>query len=72
VGTREIAAAASAVTGKPIEVVAANPAAPAGRTFGGPTLSVTSTAVLDLTGRPPMSVRRFLESHKDQLLGASP
>jgi NAD(P)H dehydrogenase (quinone) len=71
VGTREIAAAASAVSGKPIEVVTADASA-AGRSFGGPALSVTSTAVLDLTGRPPTSVRRFLETHKDQLLGASP
>jgi NAD(P)H dehydrogenase (quinone) len=72
VGTREIAAAASAVSGKPIEVVAVEAPAGAGRSFGGPALSVTSSAVLDLTGRPPTSVRSFLETHKDQLLGASP
>lgn len=70
IGTREVAAAASAVTGKPIQIVAAT--APVGRrALGGPALSVTSNAVAELTGRPATSLREFLESHRAELLGSA-
>jgi NAD(P)H dehydrogenase (quinone) len=67
IGVREIAAAATAVTGKPIEVVPGGPEPP--RPFGGPSVEVTSTAVADLTGRPPTSIRELFEANKDRLLG---
>ncbi len=72
IGQREVAAAASAVSGKPIEVLAADPKAPPGpRGFGGPALSVTSTHVADLTGRPATSVRTLFAANKEKLLGAA-
>jgi NAD(P)H dehydrogenase (quinone) len=70
VGPREVAAAAAEVTGKKIEVVPADPNAPPGRSFGGPSLELVSTAVADLTGRPATSVRALLAANKDKLLGA--
>jgi len=70
VGLREIAAAASAVTGKPIEVITADANAPAARRgFGGPAIAVTSGDVAKLTGRPATSVRALFEAHKSELLG---
>jgi len=69
VGQREIADAVTAVTGKKIEVVPAAPNAPAPRSFGGPSLSVTSTAVADLTGRPAQSLRTLLAANKDKVTG---
>jgi NAD(P)H dehydrogenase (quinone) len=72
IGVREVAAAASAVTGKTIEVVPADPSAKTmARSFGGPALAVTSTAVADLTGRPATSVRALFAANKDKLLGSS-
>jgi NAD(P)H dehydrogenase (quinone) len=71
IGPREVAAAAAAVTGKAIEVVPPGPNAPAPRSFGGPALEVTSTAVADLTGRPATSVRMLFAANKDKLLGTS-
>ena len=71
VGQREIAEAVTAVTGKKIEVVPANPGDPPARGFGGPSLAVTSTAVADLTGRPAQSVRTLLAANKDKVLGAA-
>jgi NAD(P)H dehydrogenase (quinone) len=70
VGPREIAAAASAVTGKPVELVAADPNASARRGFGGPSYAVVSDDVAKLTGRPATSVRALFEAHRDELLGA--
>jgi len=68
IGVREVAAAATAVTGKPIELVPADPnAKQTPRGFGGPSLSVMSAAVADLTGRPATSVRKLLEANKDKL-----
>jgi NAD(P)H dehydrogenase (quinone) len=58
VGVREIAAAASAVAGKPIEIVSGGVDTPAG--LGSPAMSRVSTAVQDLTGRRPTSVRELL------------
>jgi len=69
IGPRELAAAVSAVTGKPVEVVSADPSAAAPRGFTG--LGVTSDAVARLTGKPATSVRTFLEAHKDKLLPPS-
>ena len=69
-GQREIAAAASAASGKPITVVDADPNAPAGRAFAGPAASRVSTAVADLTGRPPQTVRQLLDANKATLLGS--
>ncbi len=71
-GTRAIAAAASAVAGKPIQVVPAAGAPGPRRGFGGPTLSVTSNAVAELTGHPATTLREFLERHRAELLGAAP
>jgi uncharacterized protein YbjT (DUF2867 family) len=72
VGQREIAAAASAVTGKTITVTDADPnTAPAVRSFAGPAASRVSSHVADLTGRPPMSLRQLLEANKATLLGGS-
>jgi NAD(P)H dehydrogenase (quinone) len=69
IGTREVAAIATAVTGRPIEVVAADPNAPgAPRGFGGPSIRVTSNDVAKLTGRPATSVRKLFEANKEQLL----
>lgn len=63
-GQADIAAAASAVTGKPIKVVPPDPAAPPARAFGGPAASIVSGDVQKLTGRPPTSLRAFLEANK--------
>jgi NAD(P)H dehydrogenase (quinone) len=71
VGPREIAAAASAVTGKPIEVVAAKPdAKKPPRGFGGPSIAVVSKDVSVLTGRPATSVRALFEANRAQLTNA--
>ncbi len=70
IGPREVAAAASAVTGKHIELVTADPnAAPARRGFGGPSYEVVSDDVAKLTGRPATSVRALFEAQRDALLG---
>jgi NAD(P)H dehydrogenase (quinone) len=76
IGQRDIALAASEVTGIPIRIVEAT--APAGRAAaagrgGGaapaPAASgaLVSTAVADLTGRPATSIRDLLQSHRDEL-----
>jgi NAD(P)H dehydrogenase (quinone) len=68
IGVRELAAAVTAVTGKKIELVPADPNAPAGRRgFGGPSLAVTSKHVEQVTGRPAQSLRALLEANKDKL-----
>jgi NAD(P)H dehydrogenase (quinone) len=68
VGPREIAAVASAVAGKPIELVPADPnAAGARRAFGGPSIAVVSEDVAKLTGRPATSVRALFEAHRGEL-----
>jgi len=58
VGTRAIAAAASAVSGRAIEIVPGGADTPAG--LGTPSLSLVSTHVADLTGRPATSIRDLL------------
>lgn len=68
-GVRELAAAATAVTGKKIELVPADPKAAGGppRGFGGPSLAVVSKDVEKVTGRPAQSLRSLLEANKDKL-----
>ena len=68
IGQREIAAAATAVTGKAIAVSDADPNSPPARAFGGPALARVSTAVADLTGRPPMTLQTMFENQKSALL----
>jgi NAD(P)H dehydrogenase (quinone) len=65
VGPREIAAAASAVAGVPIEIVA-TPAGPPSP-FGGAAVATPSDDFEALVGRPALSVRAFLEAHRDTL-----
>jgi NAD(P)H dehydrogenase (quinone) len=68
---QDIARAVSEVTGRPIEILAPEAgAAPAGGPLSSPSFSVVSTAVEDLTGRPAMTVRDLLETHRDDLSGA--
>jgi NAD(P)H dehydrogenase (quinone) len=68
IGPRELAVAASAVAGKPIEIVAADPnASGARRAFGGPSIAVVSKDFARLTGRPATSVRELLEAHRTEL-----
>jgi NAD(P)H dehydrogenase (quinone) len=69
VGVREIAAAVTAATGKPIALVPADPNAPPGRSFAGPSLAFTSSAVADLTGRPATSINAFLAENRPKLSG---
>jgi NAD(P)H dehydrogenase (quinone) len=69
IGVSEIAAAATAATGKPIALVPAAANAPAGRSFAGPALAFTSTAVADLTGRPATSIKAFLAENRAKLGG---
>jgi NAD(P)H dehydrogenase (quinone) len=68
VGVADIAAAATAATGKSITVMPADPNAPPVRGFAGPALAFTSTAVADLTGHPGTSIQAFLAANKDKLL----
>jgi NAD(P)H dehydrogenase (quinone) len=69
IGPREIAAAASIVAGRPIELVAPAPNAPARRAFGGPSIAVVSEDVARLTGRPATSVRALFDARRAELLG---
>jgi NAD(P)H dehydrogenase (quinone) len=72
IGQREIAAAAAAVTGRAIAVSDADPnTSPAVRSFSGPAGARVSSAVADLTGRPPTPLRKFLEDNKNALLGTA-
>jgi NAD(P)H dehydrogenase (quinone) len=68
IGVRQIAAAVTAATGKPITLVPADSGALAPRGFGGPALAFISTAVADLTGRPATSVKAFLAENRSKLL----
>jgi NAD(P)H dehydrogenase (quinone) len=65
IGAREIAEAASAVSGEPIEIVAGDADTPAG--LGSPALGRVTTDVEELLGRPPTSVRELLETSRDAL-----
>jgi NAD(P)H dehydrogenase (quinone) len=69
-GQAEIAAAASAVSGKKIPVVQPDANAPAPRAFGGPSVAIVSDDVRKLTGRAPTSFKTFLEANKSKLSAA--
>jgi hypothetical protein len=47
--------------------VPADPNAPAGRSFAGPSIAFTSSAVADLTGRPATSIKAFLAENRAKL-----
>lgn len=68
-GVREIAAAAAAVTGKPIEVVQGGPDTRPG--FGRPAMAFTTTHFEELTGRAPTGVRALFEQSRNALLGGA-
>lgn len=65
-GVREIAAAASAVTDRPIELVQGGPDARPG--FGRPAMSVTTSHFEELVGRAPTGVTDFFRANRDALL----
>jgi len=65
VGTREIAAAASAVSGQPVDIVEGAAGSASG--FGIAALGFVSSDFERLTGRRPTSVRELLEAHADEL-----
>ena len=67
VGVADIAAAATAATGKPIALQPPDPSAPPARSFAGPALAFTSTAVADLTGHPATSLSAFFAANKNKL-----
>jgi NAD(P)H dehydrogenase (quinone) len=66
VGVRDAAAIASAVTGKPIEVVQGGADVRPG--FGRPAMAFTTTHFEELTGREPTSLRELFEANKAALL----
>lgn len=66
IGVRQIAEAASAVTGKNIEIIQGTETS-GGFRLSGDFFSVTSDAVEKLTGRPATSIRDLLEANKDKL-----
>jgi NAD(P)H dehydrogenase (quinone) len=72
VGVREIAAAATAVAGKHVELVPADPNAPARRSFGGPSIAVVSQDVAKLIGRPATSVRALFASRANEISALRP
>lgn len=73
VGDREVAALASAIARKPIEVVAraAGTGSSPGPAASAANASIVSTAVADLSGRPATTLRALLEANKDTLLAAA-
>ena len=66
IGVRQIAEAASAVTGKKIEIIEGTQT-PGGFRLSGDFFSITSDAVELLTGRPATSIRDLLEANKQNL-----
>jgi NAD(P)H dehydrogenase (quinone) len=66
IGVRDAAAIASAVTGKPIEVVQGGADVRPG--FGRPAMAFTTTHFEDLTGRKPTSLKQLFEANKAALL----
>ena len=66
IGVRDAAAIASAVTGKPIEVVQGGADVRPG--FGRPAMAFTTSHFEDLTGRKPTSLRQLFEANKAALL----
>jgi len=66
IGVRDAAAIASAVTGKPIEVVQGGADVRPG--FGRPAMAFTTTHFEDVTGRKPTSLKQLFEANKAALL----
>ncbi len=66
IGVRDAAAIASAVAGKPIEVVQGGADVRPG--FGRPAMAFTTSHFKDLTGREPTSLRALFEANKAALL----
>ena len=66
IGVRDAAAIASAVTGKPIEVVQGGADVRPG--FGRPAMAFTTAHFEDLTGRKPTSLKQLFEANKAALL----
>jgi NAD(P)H dehydrogenase (quinone) len=66
IGVRQIAAAASAVTGKPISVVQGGSETRAG--FGRPEMAFTTTHFEQLTGRRPTTLRELFQANRTTLL----
>jgi NAD(P)H dehydrogenase (quinone) len=71
VGVRDVARAARAATGKSIEVTTSDPGTALISGIGGPAAAVTSTAVLDLTGHPPISIDAFFAANRSKLSSRS-
>lgn len=69
-GVREVARAAAEASGRRIDVVVGESGAALVK-FGGPSASVTSTAVADLTGAQPISIEQFLTENRSKLVSAS-
>jgi NAD(P)H dehydrogenase (quinone) len=69
IGVSDIATTASAVTGKPITLLPPDPNAPPARSFAGPALAFTSTAVADLTGHPATTIKVFFTANRAKLAG---
>ncbi len=65
-GVRDVAAVASAVTGKPIEVVQGGAETRPG--FGRPAMAFTTTHFEELTGVKPTSLRALFEANRTALL----
>lgn len=65
-GVRATAETATAVTGKPIDVVQGGPETRPG--FGREAMNFTTSHFQDLTGHAPMSVRTLFERNKERLL----
>ena len=65
-GVKEVAAAATAVTGRKIDVVQGDASTRPG--FGRPAMAFVTTHFKELTGREPTSVRAFFTANKDKLL----
>ena len=69
-GTRELAALVTEVTGRNIVVSQMSPeeVAKSRSMMGGPEMALVTNAVQDLAGRPATTMKAFLEEHKAQLL----
>jgi NAD(P)H dehydrogenase (quinone) len=71
IGVREVAQAASAVTGRPVRIEPAPAGAAARRPFGGPAVAVVSEAVRQLTGHPAIALEAFLAQHRAAIEGGA-
>jgi NAD(P)H dehydrogenase (quinone) len=69
---QDVARATSEITGVTITVVEPEPTEPAPPGPGSASFAVVSTAVRDLTGRPPQSIRVLLEANRGLLLAPPP